>query len=136
MNWKTAAVLFGLALSASVVKAEIRNFSTVDVKTSAPINWRRLPSGEDLRRYYPASALQKRVEGHATISCSVNQRGLFYDCLKLNENPQGLGFGDAAVKMAPLYKLNLEKSAAGDLIAPATPVTFEVRFPPPLDPPA
>ncbi|WP_372783665.1 hypothetical protein [Phenylobacterium sp.] len=125
-----ATALVGLVMLAGAAGAEPRNFSAHDLRTSAPIDWMRLPSGEDLLRYYPAGALQQRIEGRATISCAVDLRGRFHDCRQIGEDPQGLGFGDAAVKMAPLYKLAVRRSAEGE-IAPATPVTFEVRFPPP-----
>lgn len=136
MNWQTAAALSGLVMLASAAKAETPNISTVDVRTSAPIDWMRRPSTEDIQRYYPASALQRRLEGSATISCSVDaRRGYFQDCLQVSENPQGHGFGDAALRMKPLFRLAVRRSADDAAIAPATPVTFEVRFRAPAAPP-
>ena len=131
MNGQTAAALFGLVMLASAAKAETTTISTVDVRTSAPIDWMRRPSAEDIQRYYPASALQRRLEGRATISCAVNTRGYFQDCLQVSETPQGHGFGDAALRMTPLFKLAVRKSAEGAAMALATPVTFEVSFSPP-----
>lgn len=131
MRWKIAALLLGLATSATMARAEVRSFSTVDLRTSTPIDWQRLPSGEDLQRYYPSEAMQQRLEGRATISCAVDTRGYFHECLKLSEAPQGLGFGDAAVRMTPLYKVKAKLSTAGKPIPPPATVTFEVRFPSP-----
>jgi hypothetical protein len=131
MKGRTVAVLCALMTTASASKAEEQRFSAVDVRTSAPIAWMRRPSGEDIQRYYPPNALQKRLEGRATISCSVDLRGRFHDCQAVAETPQGHGFGDAAARMAPLYKVRVENSADGAPIQPATPVTFEVRFSPP-----
>jgi hypothetical protein len=126
---KIAAAVAGVAMSAGTVSAEIRSFSTIDLKTAAPIHWQRLPSNEDLQRYYPPEAKLKRIEGRATISCAVNLVGHLKDCHQLSDTPQGFGFGDAAVRMAPIYKLKLETSVAGEPTAPPAPVTFEVRFP-------
>jgi hypothetical protein len=130
MKWQIAAVICGLMTTASAAQAEEQRFSAVDVRTSVPIAWVRRPSGEDMQRYYPPNALQQRLEGRATIACSVDLRGKFHDCLVVAERPRGQGFGDAAARMAPLYKVRMGNSADGAPIQPATPVTFEVRFSP------
>jgi protein TonB len=128
MNLRILCVLVGL-MWAGAVKAESPNVSRIDALTSAPIDWLRLPSREDIQRYYPPDALKQQLEGRATITCSVNLRGQLHNCRQVSETPAGLSFGEAAVRMATIYKLRVT-SSEGVPIQPATPVTFEVRFRP------
>ena len=64
------------------------------------VEWIRLPSGDDMRRYYPDLAERKGVEGRATIKCRINLRGTLEQCRIMAEVPTSLGFGQAAVAMA------------------------------------
>jgi protein TonB len=68
-------------------------------------DWLRKPSGEDINRYYPDRASRMGVDGRATISCTVNARGLLQNCSIVSEDPNDQGFGDAAIKMSKLFKM-------------------------------
>jgi protein TonB len=68
-------------------------------------DWLRKPSGEDINRYYPDRASRMGVDGKATISCTVNSRGLLENCSIVSEDPGDQGFGDAAIKMSKLFKM-------------------------------
>ena len=43
--------------------------------------------------------------GHATISCTVTAKGTVTDCSVIAEDPQDMGFGQAALRMRSLFKM-------------------------------
>lgn len=128
MSWRISALLLGVLL-ADPVHAEVSPASPNDLKAPSAIDWVRRPSGDDLRRYTPAESLTLGREGRATLTCAVTARGLLRDCVILHETPEGFGFGQAAVRITPLFKIRTSPWA--DTPPPSTPVTFDVRFPTP-----
>ncbi len=70
---------------------------------ASPPDWIRLPSAADFRKVYPVHAYQKNLEGSGTIQCVFNGQGKLDACRLLSEDPQGLGFGKAALALAPHY---------------------------------
>lgn len=69
-------------------------------------DWKRKPSGDDLASVWPAAALKQRKDGRATISCKITKAGALRDCLAVNEEPAGLGFGEAALLLAPTFLMH------------------------------
>ena len=54
------------------------------------------PKASDYREAYPAAARHRQVIGLVHLACSVRtDRRL--DCAVENENPPGMGFGEAAL---------------------------------------
>jgi protein TonB len=68
-------------------------------------DWARRPSGEDVARYYPDRAQRNNIEGSATLSCTVNAKGILKNCQVTAEEPSDVGFGDAAMKLSRLFKM-------------------------------
>jgi protein TonB len=68
-----------------------------------PPDWLRKPTEDDMLRVYPRDALRHRVEGHAVFQCDVTERGELADCFVLRETPANQGFGEAALKLTPLF---------------------------------
>lgn len=68
-------------------------------------DWLRLPSGDDINRYYPDRAQRMEVEGRVTLNCSVTAKGTLESCSISNEDPNNMGFGDAAMRMTRLFKM-------------------------------
>lgn len=58
-----------------------------------------------MARYYPDRAQRMEAEGRATISCSVTARGTLQNCSIVSEEPDSMGFGDAAMKMSRLFQM-------------------------------
>jgi TonB family protein len=81
-------------------------------------------------RYYPEHAQKKNVEGLATISCAVTVEWTLKDCVVKSEDPPGQGFGDAALRLAPKFKM---RPASSDGKPKEGQVTIPIRFklPPP-----
>jgi TonB family protein len=58
------------------------------------------PTREEIMREYPPDALAQRITGRATVECEVTANGMLDQCLVMDEEPIGHGFGDAAIRVA------------------------------------
>jgi TonB family protein len=58
-----------------------------------------------MTKFYPKAAADAHVEGRATLRCSVTAAGGLADCTTSGEDPPGQGFGEAALNLAPLFKM-------------------------------
>lgn len=67
--------------------------------------WTRIPTGNDIANYYPASAARNGISGWAAIQCLATDKGLLAECRVLGESPRDQHFGDAALKLSRLFKL-------------------------------
>ncbi|HTX48237.1 MAG TPA: energy transducer TonB [Caulobacteraceae bacterium] len=91
-------------------------------------DWMQLPSADDMARFYPDRAQRMSVNGHATISCTVNVDGSVSDCRVMSQSPPDDGFGDAALKLSKLFKMR-PQTRDGVPVAGAKvviPIGFEV----------
>lgn len=115
-----AALLQGVAPGAVTPPAAP---SSSDVVTP---QWLRRPSGEDLYEHYPRAAMNKGLPGRAAMTCKVNAEGLLIDCAVDEESPPGEGFGEAALRMAPLFRMT-PKTPSGQSVEGGT-VRIPLRF--------
>lgn len=67
--------------------------------------WVRRPNMEAMRRHYPQAALEEGVEGRAVIACAVAADGALTGCEVAAEEPAGYGLGEAALKVAPEFRM-------------------------------
>lgn len=63
-------------------------------------DWEHVPTYDEMASYYPDEAVDKSVSGRVTIICKVNIWGRLKDCVVDSESPAGMGFGEAALRMA------------------------------------
>jgi TonB family protein len=117
MEFDTAGLQANLtapALSTEEVSGATSSSSTASVSSDPPVRivvpatipdpkWVRMPRAEDVARYYPAAAKGNRSAGKATINCTVSRAGVMYNCWIVSEDPVGMGFGAAALKLARYY---------------------------------
>jgi protein TonB len=68
--------------------------------------WLKKPGAREFARFYPDSALRRDVAGLATLSCAVAANGAVHDCEVAGEAPSGEGFGAAALKLAPYFRMS------------------------------
>jgi TonB family protein len=61
--------------------------------------WINRPSSRDVARYYPRRALNAGRSGHVVLDCVANSNGRL-DCSVASEDPNGYGFGQAALSIA------------------------------------
>jgi TonB family protein len=86
------------------------------------------PTREEIMARYPRAALEKGIAGSATVECEVISSGLLDHCVVLKEDPEGYGFGDAAIQVA--FEHWVKTDAQGRLGTGkrvAVPITFSPR---------
>jgi TonB family protein len=82
---------------------------------------------QDMLRYYPEKAQRAGVEGVAVIACIGTVEGKLKDCTVTSEKPPDFGFGEAALKMAPLFKVRPAVVDGKPTDAPVSiPLTFKL----------
>ena len=88
--------------------------------------WARPPRPTE--RDFPQRALDRGVGGSATVECTVTPSGRPEDCRVVSEEPSGMGFGAAAVRIVQRGQLS-PRTVDGA----ATNAKFVVRVPFNLD---
>lgn len=68
-------------------------------------DWMEKPAGDAIQRVYPIRAERRGVGGMAVLDCTVGSDGGLSACKAIDEAPIGYGFGDAVLKLVPLFKL-------------------------------
>lgn len=68
-------------------------------------DWTVRPTGEDIMRLFPAKAVETGTSGQAIVQCAVLADGSLDHCQVVAEEPQGMGFGEASVQMAVIFKM-------------------------------
>lgn len=63
-------------------------------------DWLRRPDGDTIAEYFPEEATDRTISGKATVICAVRVDTTLADCKLVSERPAGIGFGEAAVRMA------------------------------------
>lgn len=91
-------------------------------------DWLTRPGADEFSRFYPQAALEQNASGAATLACMVSASGAVRGCQVAVETPKGLGFGDAAKKLAPYFKLRpqLRDGAPVDGASVRIPIRFNL----------
>jgi protein TonB len=69
-------------------------------------NWLAMPDASEISKYYPPRAIDQELSGSATLACVVAANGQVRNCSVAAETPKGIGFGDAAKKLAPYFRMS------------------------------
>ena len=69
-------------------------------------NWLSMPGPTEFSRFYPTPAYDQNASGAVTLSCTVTAAGQVRGCQVAAETPKGLGFGSAAQKLAPYFRMS------------------------------
>jgi TonB family protein len=67
--------------------------------------WRRQPTAQELASAYPRQARAAAATGETTLRCVIDFHGRFETCDVTKESPAGLGFGQAALRVATLFQV-------------------------------
>lgn len=104
-------------------------------KVTIPLpEWQERPSPGQVRVAAPRLAVLLGLPGLARLNCKVTALGGLDACDVADEQPLNLGYGEAALRLAPLYRVSrrlLVQGAASEttsvlVVFPARPVTPEV----------
>jgi TonB family protein len=91
-------------------KVPTPSWAVVSIDFASPIlkrpDWISKPSGAQLSNAYPRTAAASGVPGSAIILCQVRLDGAVENCKVAAETPLGAGFGEAALKLAPLFRIS------------------------------
>ncbi len=71
-------------------------------------DWAEVPKARGMAQVYPRRAFDLGLTGRVTLDCLVGLNGKLSSCSVLDETPAGYGFGDAALKWAPSFKMKPE----------------------------
>jgi periplasmic protein TonB len=88
--------------------------------------WLSQPSADDLSRFYPERALDLGLTGHASLTCGVLANGGLTGCRVLAETPAHAGFGEAALRLAPYFRMS-PRTVDGQPVDGGT-VNFGISF--------
>ena len=123
MSRSSAAVL-GAVFTVTFATAA----STQSPAPAAPpsVQWVQTPSATLDPLNWPERALRLERNGQATLRCAHDAQGVLSDCRVVDETPMGFAFGQAALRMAKVFRLKPTLSD-GSALAPGE-VTFPVDF--------
>lgn len=97
-------------------------------------DWMEKPSGDDLAAFYPPRAARNNISGKATITCKVMADGRLNACVVKEESPPGEHFGEAALKIAPKFRMIPPDDPNAPPADVTVPLVFDVPHNPPLTP--
>jgi TonB family protein len=66
-------------------------------------DWVHQPTDAELLSVWPEKA--RGVQGFAVLVCDIDSKGEAHHCNVNRESPKGMGFGEAALKLAPVVRL-------------------------------
>lgn len=69
-------------------------------------SWAAKPTSAQMARLYPKRALERGIDGGATLLCEVLSSGSVRNCAVIDEHPRNHGFGTAALASARHFRLH------------------------------
>lgn len=97
--------------------ATLRRIEAAGASVIANPEWSESPRGVDALIAAPPIGYLFGLSGWAMLACKVGPLGLLENCGVAAEGPKGLGYGQAALRLVPLYRLSLkmmDQGAAGE----------------------
>jgi len=79
--------------------------ATAPLAPLTQVHWLATPTGQDIADVYPPDAVTNGKGGAVLLECKVAATGSLEKCRVEIEDPVGLEFGQAAMELAPLFKM-------------------------------
>lgn len=95
-----------------------------------PLHILKSPSPQVLAGLFPATARRAGVEGAVTLECVIRRDGGFGECVVKAENPEGLGFGGAALQAMTYYQVDVAGPNAAQVSRRLPGITIRFDLPP------
>jgi len=92
--------------------------------------WRSLWPHRATTTAYPDEALKARVEGHATVVCTVQGSGNLAGCQITEEAPGGYGFGAKVLEMAQSIRVYGQTRFGADTKGRLIAIPMSFKLPP------
>ena len=89
-------------------------------------DWVQKPTGDQIAPLYPKAAMDAGKEGMVVLDCRVRHDGGLRACRVRKQDPAGYGFGEAALKLSPMFRMKT-KDQAGRSTAGAG-VVIPIKF--------
>lgn len=87
-------------------KVDVNTPGSFKVLPWAP--WIAAPTPADVAAAFPKRALDAKAFGNAAIRCELKRDGSLVACESAVDGPDPMGFGRAAISLAPKFRANLE----------------------------
>jgi len=95
--------------------------------------WTALPTGQAMIGAYPAAArAAKAGTARVQMRCVIAEDGAATACALVSETPEGLGFGEAALSLAPHFRLSIWSDEGLPIVGGQ--VIIPLRYEPPATP--
>lgn len=122
-------------LALALVLAAVGGTAALAQDAAKPIRkpvWDELPPAEAVDKAYPTVAYNQAIGGKVVLSCKVLDTGRLEACTAKSETPTDQGFAEAALSLAPGFKMRAT-TEEGQATAGGT-VRIPIEFSPPPSP--
>lgn len=69
------------------------------------------PTPAQLGSYFPERAWDRGVSGVGVVRCAIQEDGYLTDCIVIDEDPVGYGFGEASIQAVQHIRLSFPADA-------------------------
>lgn len=88
-------------------------------------SWAAMPDADAMAEAYPAFAYMAGLDGDVTLQCGIAPDGVLALCRAVEANPAGVGFDQAGLSVASLFRVNPARLDGATI---PSQVRFNVRF--------
>lgn len=65
---------------------------------------------------YPKAAFDQKISGSATLDCTADEQGREVDCKVIEEDPAGMGFGEAALALVTKERVKTRDASGASIV--------------------